>query len=119
MTEPRLLVVCDGWVEPRHPRIVLQDGDLEGLISHGICEACKEAVEMQAYHASHPHARESAPWGHNRCAICGTLSPLYALWPSCRECQSEICRSCAAPGTFVDADLDQHPTALCPGCSDD
>ena len=42
MTTP-LLVVCDGWVEPRHPRKVLQDGD-PARVSHGICPECLEAV---------------------------------------------------------------------------
>ena len=40
------LVVCDGWTNPRHPRVVLRDGD-PARVSHGMCEACKRAMEEQ------------------------------------------------------------------------
>lgn len=40
------LVVCDGWIEPRHPRVVLQDGDLAHL-SHGMCPTCSAVMRAK------------------------------------------------------------------------
>lgn len=37
------MVVCDGWTEPRHPRIILKDGD-PTRTSHGMCEACEQQL---------------------------------------------------------------------------
>ena len=39
-------VVCDGWAEPRHPRIILTPGD-PSRISHGMCPACATHMETQ------------------------------------------------------------------------
>lgn len=41
--ERMVTVVCDGWVEPRHPRVVMMEGDPK-RISHGICEECSNAL---------------------------------------------------------------------------
>lgn len=38
-------VVCDGWTEPRHPRIVLKFGSLQ--VSNGMCEACQREMEKE------------------------------------------------------------------------
>ena len=40
------LVVCTGWTEPRHARIVLRQGDAT-RVSHGMCPACEKAMEEQ------------------------------------------------------------------------
>ncbi len=36
-------VVCDGWVRPQHPRIVLKQGNSE-LVSHGMCPECEKEM---------------------------------------------------------------------------
>ncbi len=40
-----VLVVCDGWTYPKHPRKVLKDGD-PTRVSHGLCEECAQAMEL-------------------------------------------------------------------------
>lgn len=42
-----LIVVCDGWTEKPHGRIVL--GEKEGTdgISHGMCPACAKALDAE------------------------------------------------------------------------
>lgn len=37
------IVVCDGWVEPRHPRKILKHGDLD-RVSHGMCMECAATI---------------------------------------------------------------------------
>lgn len=39
-----MMVVCDGWTEPRHARIVLRDGD-PARVSHGMCAECEEKMK--------------------------------------------------------------------------
>lgn len=41
--EQQLTIVCDGWVEPRHPRKMLKPGNPEH-VSHGMCPECAEAL---------------------------------------------------------------------------
>lgn len=36
-------VVCDGWTEPRHARIILKQSTSE-LVSHGMCAECDEEM---------------------------------------------------------------------------
>ncbi len=38
-----LMVVCDGWTEPRHARKVLRVGNTDS-ISHGMCPECELAT---------------------------------------------------------------------------
>lgn len=40
------MVICSGWIEPRHEPIVLKDGD-PTRISHGMCQHCSDALEAQ------------------------------------------------------------------------
>ena len=40
-----MLVVCDGWTDPRHARIVLRStDDGSGLVSNGLCPAGESAM---------------------------------------------------------------------------
>jgi hypothetical protein len=45
--ERMVTVVCDGWANNRHPRIVMEAGDPQ-RISHGICDACMAAMLGEA-----------------------------------------------------------------------
>lgn len=42
-----ILTVCDGWTEPKHARIILEDGDPAQPISHGMCATCSAAMQAQ------------------------------------------------------------------------
>lgn len=68
-------------------------------------------------HPDYPFAHVRSPLGCNRCDHCGRVSPLYELWPSCRECQSEVCLACAEPGSVSEPDLDCPARATCPVCA--
>ena len=48
----------------------------------------------------------AVPLGHTRCAHCAALSPLYALWPNCRECEEPTCPACAVPQSQQEHDYD-------------
>ena len=52
------------------------------------------------------------------CDACGVRSEEYTGWPTCRECQEDFCPAHQAPGTFVDADVDQPETCLCVACNE-
>ncbi len=39
-----MTIVCDGWTNPRHPRIILKQGG-PGPVSHGMCPACAKAMQ--------------------------------------------------------------------------
>lgn len=43
-----LTVVCDGWTEPRHARVVLTAGDPE-QISHGMCDDCSRQLAKRIH----------------------------------------------------------------------
>lgn len=61
-----LMVVCDGWTEPRHPRVVLKAGDPE-QISHGMCKACHEQIRPAwAAPVSAVPASKTARWERMR-----------------------------------------------------
>jgi hypothetical protein len=44
-----IMVVCDGWTRPAHPRRVLREGTTEGGVSHGICHDCKLRLDYELY----------------------------------------------------------------------
>lgn len=41
-----ITVVCDGWTEPRHPRVVIKQGNPR-VISHGMCAECQRALDEE------------------------------------------------------------------------
>ena len=48
---------------------------------------------------------------------CGERAMEYSSWPTCRECQEDICLAHAVPGSVTDADLDSPPKCLCQRCA--
>ncbi len=56
------------------------------------------------------------PHGCVRCDRCHDISPVYADWPTCRECDSRLCPACTEPHTLHEADLDDPATAVCVDC---
>jgi hypothetical protein len=49
------------------------------------------------------------------CDHCGTRSPEYTPWLTCRECGDEVCNACIVPGS---AD-DESGKATCLRCDED
>lgn len=63
-----------------------------------------------------------------RCDRCGRRSEEYTTWPSCRECQQDVCSTCASPGSLQDHERDvsdelygtyaiHYETVLCAPCA--
>lgn len=52
------------------------------------------------------------------CDHCGFKTEEYGYLPSCRDCQDDICPTCAAPNTTTDDDLDDPATYECRSCWD-
>jgi hypothetical protein len=44
MVMSAMTVVCDGWIEPKHPRRLLRRGDADAGVSFGMCDACAMAL---------------------------------------------------------------------------
>jgi hypothetical protein len=53
------------------------------------------------------------------CDRCHRRSPEYDRWPVCRECQADICATCAEPDSINPADLGTPASALCATCAAD
>ena len=51
-----------------------------------------------------------------RCDICDLRSTEYTAWPSCTECQRDICLACAVPGSLIETDGEQPATVICATC---
>lgn len=81
------MVVCDGWTEPKHPRIVLSIGD-PTRVSHGMCATCEQAMAVEP--RTHFVEFDAPRLGRHKRALCGELvdaanhRPTPA--PTCPEC---------------------------------
>lgn len=50
------------------------------------------------------------------CTSCNAKSALYTTFAECRDCGEQTCSTCADPGTWRDADLDEPESCLCCSC---
>lgn len=46
-------------------------------------------------------------------AECGKRSEEYTSWPTCRQCQDDVCKECQVPGSDTE---DERNEALCKAC---
>lgn len=53
-----------------------------------------------------------------KCDQCGQRSEEYTAWPSCSNCQDDICPACMAPGTLDPGDGERSDRCLCLICND-
>lgn len=53
-----------------------------------------------------------------KCDTCGARSEEYTAWPTCRECNNDVCLDCAEPGTLIEADVGSPETVLCRQCAE-
>jgi hypothetical protein len=53
------------------------------------------------------------------CDECEARSEEYTAWPTCRDCQRDICPACAAPGSVEDEEHERgvRQTCLCADCA--
>lgn len=56
--------------------------------------------------------------GPSTTVLCGARSDEYTAFPHCRECLADVCPDHEAPGTRVDADLEQPATCVCVVCAE-
>lgn len=52
------------------------------------------------------------------CDRCQQRSEEYASWPTCRECQDDICPSCTAAYTLETGDGEGPDTVICSTCDE-
>ena len=58
-----MTVVCDGWIEPKHPRRLLRRGDAHTGVSFGMCDACAMALSDAGMHTRFGDAADDADFG--------------------------------------------------------
>ncbi len=59
------------------------------------------------------------PRGCNQCVHCRRISPVYALFPTCRDCSEETCPDCQEPGSLIDPEDGEHEAScLCRPCAE-
>ncbi len=61
---------------------------------------------------------DTIPLGCVQCDGCHAVSPVYAYWPICRECQGTTCPACVVAGSAQDTDGEGSDTCLCRSCGD-